>query len=92
MSLIDLLLTLGVAVVLGTLAQLTSRFSRGGWFVHLGAGFMGGLAGFLVSRSFPVPDVYTLKIGDIKFPITWAIIGSVFFLAALGFFIKNERR
>jgi uncharacterized membrane protein YeaQ/YmgE (transglycosylase-associated protein family) len=92
MNWIDLLLTLAVAVIFATLAHLTSRFSRGGWFVHLGVGFLGALAGVIVSRSLPVPEVYILKIKTISFPIIWAIIGSVFFLAALGFFVKTERR
>jgi uncharacterized membrane protein YeaQ/YmgE (transglycosylase-associated protein family) len=92
MSFIDLLLTLGVAVVFGILGLVTSKHYRGAWFVNLGVGFLGALTGVFISRSFPVPDVYTLVIGSIRFPITWAIIGSVLFVAALGFVIKPDRR
>jgi uncharacterized membrane protein YeaQ/YmgE (transglycosylase-associated protein family) len=92
MSLIDFLLTLAIAVVCGTLAQLTSGYSRGGWIVNLGVGFMGALAGVFVARSLPVPDVYILKVKTSDFPIIWALIGSVFFLAAIGLFVKPDRR
>ncbi len=92
MNWIDLLLTLAVAVVLGTFAQLTSTFARGGWFVHLGVGFLGALAGVMVSRSLPVPEVYVLKIKTFSYPIIWAIIGSALFLAAIGFFVKPKRQ
>lgn len=92
LTLIDFLLTALVAVVCGTMTQLTSGYSRGSWIVNLGIGFMGSLAGVLVARSFPVPDVYILKVRDVDFPIIWALIGTVFFLAAIGFFIKPSRR
>jgi uncharacterized membrane protein YeaQ/YmgE (transglycosylase-associated protein family) len=89
---IDLLLILAVAVVCGILGLVTSKHYRGAWFVNIGVGFLGALAGFAVSRSFPVPDVYTLEIGIYRFPITWAVIGSVLFVAGLGFLIKPNRR
>ncbi len=88
----DLLLIGLVALACGTLAQLTSGYSRGGCIVNLGLGFIGAVAGVLLARSVNVPLVYTLKVKTVEFPIIWAIIGSVFFLAALGFFIKPGRR
>lgn len=92
MSLVDLLLIFLVAIICGTVAQLTSGYSRGGWIVNLGIGFLGALAGAIVARSFVVPKIYDVKIGAVDFPIMYAIIGSVFFLAAIGFFIKPGRR
>ena len=81
-----------VAVVCGTFAQLTSGYSRGGWFVNLGLGFLGAMAGVLAARAFNAPAIYDIKIKLINFPIIYSLIGSVFFLAALGFVIKPGRR
>ena len=91
MNWIDLLLSFGVAIICGTLAQLTSRFARGGWFIHLGVGFAGALAGVSISRELPVPVVYNLQFNEVTFPIAWAVIGSVIFVASLGFFVKTGR-
>jgi uncharacterized membrane protein YeaQ/YmgE (transglycosylase-associated protein family) len=92
MNPIDLLLVILVAIVCGTLAQLTSKYSRGGWIVHLGIGFLGALAGTVAARTFNVPKIYNIKIRTVDFPIIYAIIGSVFLLAAIGFFIRPSRR
>ncbi len=92
MNLSDLLLIAVVALVFGTLAQLTSGYSRGGWLVNLGLGFAGAFAGVILARSVTVPLVYVVKFGTVEFPIVWSIIGSVFFLAAIGLFLKPGRR
>ena len=92
MDLMDLVLTLIVGVVCGVGAQLTSKYSKGGWIVHIGVGFAGAFAGVVLARSVNVPVVYVLKGEGINFPIIWALLGAVFFLAALGFFVKPSRR
>jgi len=74
------------------MSQLTSRYSTGGWFVNLGIGFVGAFAGVIVARTVKVPLVYVLKAGGVNFPIIWALLGSVFFLAAINFFVKPSRR
>ena len=91
MNPIDLLLSIPVAIVCGLIAQLTSRYSRGGCIVHLGVGFLGALVGVVVSRSLNAPQLYNLTIRSVDFPIIYAVIGSVFFLAAVGFFVKPNR-
>jgi uncharacterized membrane protein YeaQ/YmgE (transglycosylase-associated protein family) len=92
MNQMDILLILAIAVVCGAGAQLTSKYSKGGWIVHIGVGLLGAFAGVAVARSVNVPLVYVLKGEGIDFPVIWALLGSVFFLAALGFFVKPSRR
>ncbi len=91
MDVTTLLLISGVAIICGSLAQLTSKYSRGGWIVHLGLGFFGAAAGVAVARSLTVPLVYTLTVGKTDFPIIWALIGSVFFVAVIGILVKPGR-
>ncbi len=92
MSWTDLLLIMLVAIICGVFAQLTSRYTHGGWIVNMGLGFMGALTGVAVSRWLNAPLIYNLKTEGVDFPIMYSIIGSVFFLAAIGFFIKPSRR
>ena len=91
MNLIDVLLTVLVAVICGTFAQLTSRYSKGGWIVNLGIGFLGALAGVVVSRSLNARVIYDLTVGTTSFPVIYSIIGSVAVLAAINFFVKPGR-
>ena len=88
---IDFLLAMGVALVCGTIAQLTSRYSRGGWFVHLGLGYAGAVLGAYLSRSLNAPLVYNIRYGATDFPVIWSLIGSVALVAAIGFFVKPSR-
>jgi uncharacterized membrane protein YeaQ/YmgE (transglycosylase-associated protein family) len=81
-----------IAIVFGSIAQFTSGYSRGGWIVNLLLGFLGALAGVVLSRTLNAPEIYDLKYRSIDFPLVYAIIGSVFFLAAVGFFVKPGQR
>lgn len=88
----DVLLIVAVAFACGTLGQLTSSYTRGGWIVHLGIGLVGSALGVWVARTINVPTVYLLPIGPDGFPIIWALIGSVLLVAVVGFFFKPRSR
>jgi uncharacterized membrane protein YeaQ/YmgE (transglycosylase-associated protein family) len=88
----DLLLILLVAVIFGTIAQLTSGYSKGGWIVNLAVGFLGALAGVVVSRLLDAPVIYDLNISGSRFPVIYSVIGAVFLLAGIGFIVKPGRR
>jgi uncharacterized membrane protein YeaQ/YmgE (transglycosylase-associated protein family) len=92
MEMLDLLLVMAVAVPCGTIARLTSAYSKKGWFLHVGMAFMGGFVGVWFSRSVEVPTVYMLKVGAHEFPVIWALIGSVLMVAAIGLMIKPHMR
>ena len=91
MSLIDLALISVVALLCGSAAQLTSGYARGGWIVHMTLGFMGAAAGVLLSRMFNFPEIYDVTTGTNNFPIVWALVGSVFLVAAVGLFVKPSQ-
>ncbi len=91
MTYIDLLLITAVALVTGTVAQLTSGYSKGGWIVNLVIGFIGAMAGVHFSRLLDAPLLYNLQVGAVTFPIIYCLIGAVIFLAAIGLAIKPGR-
>jgi uncharacterized membrane protein YeaQ/YmgE (transglycosylase-associated protein family) len=84
----DFILIALVAVVCGSIAQLTSGYSRGGWMVNWGIAFFGALAGVVLSRELNAPIIYDIKYRAVDFPIIYAIMGSALFVAALGFLVK----
>ncbi len=92
MDLNDLLLIAVVALLCGTVAQLTSGYFRGGWIVHIGLAFIGASAGVAFSRSFNVIEIYNFKLGTTNFPLVWSLIGSVLVVAVIGFAVKPSRR
>jgi uncharacterized membrane protein YeaQ/YmgE (transglycosylase-associated protein family) len=92
MNLTDLSLMALVAIICGTVAQLTSGYSKGGWIVNLAASFFGALAGVVISRRLNAPVVYDLKVNTVTFPLIYSIIGAVFFVAALSLIVKPGRR
>lgn len=91
MDLIDLLFIVVLGIICGSVGQLTSGYSRGGWAVHLGLGFIGAAAGTYLSRTFNAPLIYNITVEKTEFPVIWALVGSVFFVAAIGFVVKPGR-
>ena len=80
-----------VALVCGTLAQITSAYSRGGWIVNLGVAFAGALAGVIVARYLHAPSIYDVSYRTINFPIIYSVVGAALLLAALNFLVKPNR-
>jgi uncharacterized membrane protein YeaQ/YmgE (transglycosylase-associated protein family) len=89
MNAIDLILAVLVAVVFGTLGYLT--YSHGGWLLQLAIAFFGALAGAIASRSLHAPKIFDVAVQETQFPIIYSVIGSVLFVAAIGFFFKPKR-
>ena len=92
MDLVDLLLICLVAIGCGTLGQLTSEYSRGGWIVYIIISFFGAFLGVYGARELNAPDLYNLKFAETDFPIIWAVGGSVFFVAAVSLAVRPSRR
>ena len=87
----DLILVALIAIVFGSLAQLTSNYSRGGWIVNLGVAFAGALTGVIVSRVLNAPEIYDFEYQGIDFPIVYSLVGAALFLAAIGLLVKPGR-
>lgn len=90
MSLIDLLILLLVAGVCGALGQAISGFSRGGCLVSIALGFIGAIIGMWLARSFHLPELFAIRIGDTTFPIVWSIIGATIFVAIIGLLTRRR--
>ena len=90
MSLIDLIVLLVVAGVVGAIGQAIAGFSRGGCLVSIALGFVGAVIGVWLARNLGLSELFTVSIGGTSFPIIWSIIGSALFVAVIGFFSRGR--
>ncbi len=90
MSLIDLVLLLIVAGIIGSIGQAIAGISRGGCVVSIVLGFIGALVGMWLARLLGLPEPFPLRIGGTEFPVLWSIIGSSLFVAVIGFLSKRR--
>jgi len=90
MSLVDLIILLIVAGVIGAIGQAIAGFSRGGCLVSIALGFVGAVIGVWLARNLGLPELFTVSIGGTSFPIIWSIIGSALFVAVIGFFSRGR--
>jgi uncharacterized membrane protein YeaQ/YmgE (transglycosylase-associated protein family) len=83
MTIMDLIILLFVAAICGSIGMAISGFSRGGCLMAIALGFIGALIGMWIARELSLPELFTLDIGGVQFPIVWSIIGSALFVAVI---------
>jgi uncharacterized membrane protein YeaQ/YmgE (transglycosylase-associated protein family) len=92
MSIADFVILLIVAAVCGSLGMAIAGYSRGGCLTAIALGFIGALIGAWMARNLDLPEIFSLDIDGVKFPIIWSIIGSALFVAVLSFFARPSSR
>jgi uncharacterized membrane protein YeaQ/YmgE (transglycosylase-associated protein family) len=91
-SLLGFVVLLVVAGICGSIGR-----AIGGGYSHLGClgsvalGFIGALLGMWLSRAAHLPELFSVRIGEERFPILWSIAGSAIFVAVLGLFSRGRR-
>lgn len=90
MSVVEVLILLAVSAVCGLLAQMLAGYSRGGLIVAIVLGFIGALIGMWMATKMNLPELFTLEIGDTRFPIIWSIIGATLFIAVVGMLTRRR--
>ncbi|MGI9038244.1 MAG: GlsB/YeaQ/YmgE family stress response membrane protein [Gemmatimonadota bacterium] len=91
MTLIDLLLFLLVAGVIGSLGQAIVGFDTGGCLVSIAIGFIGALLGAWLGRALGVGDLFVLEVAGTSFPVVWSIIGAALFVAVIRLISRGGR-
>jgi len=71
-------------------AALTG-FSRGGCFLSIVVGFIGALLGTWIARELNLNEFFVINIGDVAFPVLWAIIGAAIFTGILSLLSPKDR-
>lgn len=91
MTLIDLLLFLLVAGVIGALGQAIVGFDTGGCLVSIAIGFIGALLGAWLGRALGAGDLFVLEVAGTSFPVVWSIIGAALFVAVIRLLSRGGR-
>jgi uncharacterized membrane protein YeaQ/YmgE (transglycosylase-associated protein family) len=91
MVILDFLLLLVVAAIVGALGQGLAGYSSGGCMTSMLIGFIGALIGTWLSRALRLPELFTVHVGPAPFPILWSIIGAALFVAVLAL-LRYPRR
>jgi uncharacterized membrane protein YeaQ/YmgE (transglycosylase-associated protein family) len=84
MNVWDFLILLVVAGLCGAIAQTIAGFSRGGCLVAIAVGFVGALLGLWLQRLTDLPEIFSIEVGQTKFPVVWSIIGGTLFAVIVG--------
>lgn len=79
----DIVLLLVIAGLVGAVAQAIVGYSHGGCLASIGFGFVGALVGVWLSRLFGIPDIFAVRLGTVKIPIVWSLVGAVLFVGVL---------
>ena len=92
MTLLELLLLLIIAGIAGSIGQALTGFSRGGCFLSIAVGFIGSLIGTWIAQNMDLPEIFVVNIGDVAFPVVWAILGAVVFTGVLSILTPSRRK
>jgi uncharacterized membrane protein YeaQ/YmgE (transglycosylase-associated protein family) len=91
MSIIEFLILLIIAGITGSIGQALTGYSSGGCFLSIVVGFVGALLGTWLARELNISEIFVLNIGDISFPVVWAIIGAAIFTGILSLLTPRSK-
>jgi uncharacterized membrane protein YeaQ/YmgE (transglycosylase-associated protein family) len=89
---IDILISLIIAGIAGSIARSLSGFSRGGCIISIIVGFIGAIIGTWLARELQLPDPLTITIRGTTYNLLWTIIGAVIFTAALSLLTPDKKK
>ncbi|HZZ81857.1 MAG TPA: hypothetical protein VFE62_25375 [Gemmataceae bacterium] len=92
MTILEFAVLLVIAAICGSLGMAISGYSRGGCLLSIALGFVGAVLGVWLARVMSLPELFTVEVGDVQFPIVWSIIGSALFVAVLGLIARLGSR
>lgn len=90
MTIVEFLVVLLVAGIIGVLGQAIAGYSLGGCLVSIVVGFIGALLGVWLARTLGLPEFFDVRVGGVSFPMIWSIIGSALFVFVIS--LVNRRR
>jgi len=90
MTLLETLLLLLVAGIIGAIGKSIAGFSHAGCLASIVLGFVGALLGVWLPDVLGLPMLFVVNIGGVAFPIIWSIVGAALFVAILGFLVRGR--
>ena len=87
---LQFLLLLLIAGICGALGQAIGGYSHGGCLVSIALGFIGALLGTWLAGKLGLPELWSVQVGGMNFPIVWSIIGSALFVAMINLITRRR--
>lgn len=91
MGLVELLLLLLVAAIIGSIGQAIAGFETGGCLASIAVGFIGALVGAWLGRALGMGELFTVEVAGTVFPVLWSIIGAALFVALIRLIARGGR-
>jgi uncharacterized membrane protein YeaQ/YmgE (transglycosylase-associated protein family) len=89
---IDILISLIIAGIAGSIGRSLSGFSRGGCIISIVVGFIGAIIGTWLARELQLPDPFMIVIRGTSYNILWTVIGAVIFTAILSLITPDKKK
>ena len=83
MTLIELVVFLIIAGIVGSIAEFVVGFGRGGFLVAIIVGLAGALIGTWLAHQFHLPVILPIRVGTQTIEVVWSILGSLVLVAFL---------
>ena len=90
MTIMDFVLLLVVAGLIGLLGHVIAGYSLGGCLVSIGLGFVGALVGLWLARNLGLPEFFTVEVAGKTFPVIWSVIGSALLVFVVRLFTARR--
>ncbi|MCI0377835.1 MAG: GlsB/YeaQ/YmgE family stress response membrane protein [Gemmataceae bacterium] len=92
MTIVEILLLVLVAALVGIIGQALSGYSVGGLIASIVVGFIGALLGVTIARAMNLGEPVVLQIGEVTFPVVWSIVGATVLILIIGLLRRPYRR
>jgi uncharacterized membrane protein YeaQ/YmgE (transglycosylase-associated protein family) len=83
LSLVELLVLLLIAAVVGAIGRELAGSTRGGLITSIVVGFIGALIGPWIAVRLHLGEPLMVRIDGHPFPILWSIVGAALFVALI---------
>jgi uncharacterized membrane protein YeaQ/YmgE (transglycosylase-associated protein family) len=83
MSLLETLILLAIAGIVGALAEFLIGFSLGGTLGAMIVGVVGALIGSWLARLLHLPAILPIQVGTGRIELVWATLGSILLVGLL---------
>ena len=83
MSLLETLILLAIAGIVGALAEFLIGFSLGGMIGAIIVGVVGALIGNWLARLLHLPAILPIQVGTRTIELVWAMLGSILLVGLL---------
>ena len=83
MSVLETLILLAIAGIIGALAEFLIGFSLGGLLGAMMVGVLGALIGGWLARLLHLPAILPIQVGTGSIELVWATLGSILLVGLL---------